>query len=217
MMNQWIEQLLIHIINDLTIGEYMVMWSAVVVIHRDSHSGTSCEFSFCSRFKKKKPFLRFKTFIEGAAIMRLILSTLTKPRTSLIHNACEGHAGEFLWSSAPHLSGWISRAGRTRGGERFIGWNGAKYGNNCIGFDRTVRGSLEIVWKIPSQCLECKARPFWELRQAQGTVIFETDERRKTSGGVQAKWEAAQSRPSSSPTVHQIIHRGRHTHAFIKD
>lgn len=83
--------------------------------------------------------------------MHLILSTLTKPRTSLIHNVCEVDAGDFLLSSIAHLSRWISKAGCVKGGECFIGWNGAKYGNNCIEFDQSVQGRLEIVLKIPSQ------------------------------------------------------------------
>lgn len=102
--------------------------------------------------------------------MRLILSSLTKPRTSLIHNVCEGLLEISSWAVLR-----TCRDGYQKEGEGFIGWNGATFGNNCIAFDQSVQGSLDIVSRIPSQWkCEAERSSNLELRQVQETFSFQT-------------------------------------------
>lgn len=85
-----------------------------------------------------------------------------------------GGAADFLLSSITHLSRWISKAGCVKEGECFFGWTGAIYGNNCIVFDQSVQGSLDIVLKIPSrEKCEAKRSSVLERRQVQETFSFQ--------------------------------------------
>lgn len=100
---------------------------------------------------KTKKFLLLTEFIEEAAIMRLILSSLTKPRTSLIHNVCEGVLEISSWAVLRTCRDGYQKLVASRQESASLDGMAAIYGNHCIAFDQSVQGSRDIVLKIPSQ------------------------------------------------------------------
>lgn len=106
------------------------------------------------------------------------------------------------WAVLRTCQDGYQKAGCVKGGECFIGWNGAKYGNNCIGFDQSVQGRLEIVLKIPSQ-QECEAQRCsnLELRQVQETVSIQMFRKN-------AQWRCWNISVTVMLLFYQILNRG---------